>query len=107
MLTCSFLLVVAAAQRVDLVRMVSVVAGWGYLAGAVVLLALSVMQAMGQGAWLPDAVFLWGVTGLLVLCMLSVFFVDQLDSYRRFVAVPASVFIGAVGAFWVVERVFL
>ena len=100
-------LVVAAAQRVDLGRMVSGVAGWGYVAGAVVLLALSVLQAMGQGAWLPDAVFLWGVTGLLVLCMLSVVFVDQLDSYRRFVAVPASVFIGAVGAFWVVERVFL
>jgi hypothetical protein len=87
--------------------MVSGVAGWGYVAGALGFLALSVVQAMGQGAWLPDAVFLWGAAGLMVLCMLSVFFVDQLDSYRRFVAVPASVFIGAVGAFWVVERVFL
>lgn len=102
----AFLLVVAA-QRVDLGRMVSSVAGWGYVAGALVLLAASVAQAMGQGAWMPDAVFLWGAAGLMILCMLSVFFVDQLDSYRRFVAVPASVFIGAVGAFWVVERLFL
>ena len=100
-------LLVFAAQRVDLGRMVSSLAGWGYVAGALVLLAASVAQAMGQGAWMPDAVFLWGAAGLMILCMLSVFFVDQLDSYRRFVAVPASVFIGAVGAFWVVERLFL
>jgi phosphoglycerol transferase MdoB-like AlkP superfamily enzyme len=100
-------LMVFAAQRVDLGRMVSSLAGWGYVAGALVLLAASVAQAMGQGAWMPDAVFLWGAAGLMILCMLSVFFVDQLDSYRRFVAVPASVFIGAVGAFWVVERLFL
>jgi hypothetical protein len=33
--------------------------------------------------------------------------VDQLDAYRRYVAVPASAVIALVGAYWFVERVFL
>ena len=55
----------------------------------------------------PPAVFLWPLAALSVLCALSATFVDHLDAYRRFVAVPASLAIALVGAFWFVERVFL
>ncbi|MDU8912085.1 HupE/UreJ family protein [Aestuariicoccus sp. MJ-SS9] len=52
-------------------------------------------------------VFLWPLAALAGLCFLSATFVDRLDAYRNFVAIPASAAIGLVGAWWFVERVFL
>ncbi|KMK67158.1 HupE/UreJ family protein [Puniceibacterium sp. IMCC21224] len=59
--------------------------------------------AMGASA----PVFLWPLAGLSVCCGLAAVNVDKLDAYRRFVAIPASVGIATVGAYWFVERVFL
>lgn len=52
-------------------------------------------------------VFFWPLAALSVLCAVSATLVDQLDAYRRYVAVPASAAIALVGAYWFVERVFL
>ena len=51
-------------------------------------------------------VFFWPLALVSGLCILSATRVDQLDAYRRFVAIPASAAIAAVGAYWFVERVF-
>jgi hypothetical protein len=40
-------------------------------------------------------------------CFLSVQFRQLAAPYRRFVAIPASVAIAVIGAYWFVERVFL
>ncbi|WP_323768576.1 HupE/UreJ family protein [Antarctobacter sp.] len=60
-------------------------------------------ETMGAGA----PVFLWPLAGLSVLCLLSATFVNDVRAYRHFVAVPASLAIACVGAYWFVERVFL
>jgi hypothetical protein len=54
----------------------------------------------------PAMVFFWPLAALSVLCAVSATRVDQLDAYRRFVAVPASAAIALVGSYWFVERVF-
>lgn len=61
------------------------------------------VEVMGASA----KVFLWPLAGLSVLCGLSAYELDKLEAYRRFVAIPASVAVAAVGAYWFVERVFL
>ena len=53
------------------------------------------------------AVFALPAALLAVFCFVSILRVDEPDSYRRYVAVPASVFIALIGTFWFVERVFL
>ena len=53
------------------------------------------------------AVFFWPLAGIAVMCALAAYNVDRIQAYRRFVAVPASLGIALVGAFWFVERVFL
>ncbi|MDP4993086.1 MAG: HupE/UreJ family protein [Marivita lacus] len=60
-------------------------------------------EIMGASAM----VFFWPLAALSVLCAISATLVDQLDAYRRYVAVPASAVIALVGAYWFVERVFL
>jgi hypothetical protein len=60
-------------------------------------------EIMGASAM----VFFWPLAALSVLCAVSATLVDQLDAYRRYVAVPASAAIALVGAYWFVERVFL
>ncbi len=60
-------------------------------------------EVMGASAM----IFFWPLAALSVLCAVSATLVDQLDSYRRYVAVPASAAIALVGAYWFVERVFL
>ena len=52
-------------------------------------------------------VFFVPLAAVFGLCLLSVRLRDQLHAYRRIVAVPASVAIAIVGAYWFVERVFL
>lgn len=60
-------------------------------------------EVMGASAM----VFFWPLAALSVLCAVSATLVDQLEAYRRYVAVPASAAIALVGAYWIVERVFL
>nr|WP_281495950.1 HupE/UreJ family protein [Marivita sp. S6314] len=52
-------------------------------------------------------VFFWPLAALSALCVVSATLVDQLDAYRKYVAIPASAAIALVGAYWFVERVFL
>lgn len=59
-------------------------------------------EVMGASAM----VFFWPMAALSGLCILSATLVDHLDAYRRYVAVPASGAIAAVGTYWFVERVF-
>lgn len=103
-------LIVVLAQRVDRMkadqRQAQVVYGvltLVFLAAGWLLNGPWFMAAMGASA----PVFLWPVAALCALCLLSAHFVDHLQAYRRFVAVPASVAIACVGAYWFVERVFL
>ena len=51
-------------------------------------------------------VFIIPLAAIFFLCLLTVSLHDQLHAYRRIVAVPASVAIAIVGAYWFVERVF-
>ncbi|SHH17402.1 HupE/UreJ family protein [Marivita hallyeonensis] len=60
-------------------------------------------EVMGASAM----VFFWPLAALSVLCAVSATLVDQLEAYRRYVAIPASASIALVGAYWFVERVFL
>ena len=52
-------------------------------------------------------VFFWPLAAVSVMCAVSATLVDQLNAYRRFVAVPVSAAIALVGAYWFIERVFL
>lgn len=63
---------------------------------------LGFQELMGASA----KIFFWPLAALSILCAVSATRVDQLDAYRRFVAVPASAAIALVGAYWFVERVF-
>ena len=64
-------------------------------------------------AWLaellenPVWLFAAPLAAVFVLCAASIHFRDHLEAYRRIVAIPASVAIAVVGAYWFVERVFL
>ncbi|SMX35644.1 HupE/UreJ family protein [Maliponia aquimaris] len=105
----AFLLVLLAQRansgRTDL-RVAQVV--YGVLALAFVGLSFALngpgfTAIMGAGA----PVFLWPLAALCGLCLLASTFVDKVGAYRHFVAVPASLAIACVGAWWFVERVFL
>src|SRR6056297_1204952 len=108
-IAAAFLLVVLAqrvdAGRVDL-RTGQIVYGilaLGFVGLGFVLNGPGFTAIMGAGA----PVFLWPLAGLSVACFLAATFMDDVRAYRHFVAVPASVGIACVGAFWFVERVFL
>lgn len=55
----------------------------------------------------PVWIFAAPLAAIFVLSAMSIQLRDQVDAYRRLVAVPASVAIAAVGAYWMIERVFL
>jgi hypothetical protein len=103
-------ILVALAQRVDTgtvnLRLGQVV--YGVLALLFVVLGFALngpgfTATMGAGA----PVFLWPLAALSVMCLLAATFVDKVHAYRHFVAMPASLAIAGVGAYWFVERVFL
>ena len=75
----------------------------------IITIALSVLAPSGLQNVLENPVWLFGapLATVFVLCMLSIQFRDQIDAYRRLVAVPCSIGIATVGAYWVVERIFL
>lgn len=98
------------AQKVDRIEADPKTAQIGYagialafVAGGWLLNTPGFAEVMGAGA----PVFLWPVAALAGLCALAAYKVDRLQAYRRFVAIPASLAIALVGAFWFVERVFL
>jgi len=53
---------------------------------------------------MPALLFALTVTVMAVLCIIAITLRDRLESYRRFVAVPASVVIAAIGLYWFFER---
>jgi hypothetical protein len=71
--------------------------------------ALIALDPPGLAAALenPSLVFLAPMLAIFTLCFAAISFRDHLEAYRRIVSIPASVFIGIVGAYWFVERVFL
>ncbi len=76
-----------------------------FAAGAGLLIWMNpsvIEQAIESPTWLFAAPLL----AVFLLCLGSIQFRDHLDSYRRIVAIPASVAIAFVGAYWFVERVF-
>ncbi len=86
--------------------------GQGFALYAVLLVAAGALIALNP-AGLAEAVespvwlFAAPLAAVFVLCMMSIQFRDQLEAYRRFVAIPCSLAIAVVGAYWFVERVFL
>ena len=79
------------------------------MALAVIALALCIipMPAVAKLLEAPVAVFMIPLALIFTGCFLSVQFRQVVASYRRFVAIPASVAIAVIGAYWFVERVFL
>ena len=76
---------------------------------AAVTVALIWLNPAPLAALIEGPVWVFGapLLGVLILCAASVQFRDTVDGYRRIVAVPASVAIALVGAYWFIERVFL
>lgn len=80
----------------------------GYLVVAVVIVPLLIIPVAAAG---PDAVeaflpLLFMVAIMAGLCAASCA-VERFETYQHMVAMPASIGIALVGAYWVVERVFL
>ncbi|MDX8348958.1 HupE/UreJ family protein [Cognatiyoonia sp. IB215446] len=75
----------------------------------VIAIALAVLNPTGLQAALEGPVWLFAVPLALIfaLSIMSIQFRDQVDAYRRFVAIPCSLAIAFIGAYWVIERVFL
>ncbi len=53
---------------------------------------------------MPAMLFALTVVVMAILCLIAITQRDQLEAYRRFVAVPASVVIAAIGLYWFIER---
>jgi len=80
-----------------------------YLALLVSAVALSVLNPAALVTALENPVWVFGapLAAVFALCMVSIQLRDQPEAYRRLVSVPCSLAIAAVGAYWVIERVFL
>ncbi len=79
-----------------------------YMAVAIVVVPVAMIPVSAMG---PDAVeaylpLLFMVAALSGLCAASCA-VERFETYRHMVAMPASIAIALIGAYWVVERVFL
>ncbi|MEL6641722.1 MAG: HupE/UreJ family protein [Pseudomonadota bacterium] len=72
----------------------------------IAILALN-SPALAEALEAPVWIFFAPLLALFVLCAASIGRREQIDAYRWIVSIPASVFIGLVGAYWFVERVFL
>ena len=80
---------------------------YGVLILATVALIALNPTALSDALENPSIVFLAPMLAIFVLCFASITFRDRIEAYRRIVSIPASAFIGLVGAYWFVERVFL
>ena len=81
----------------------------------VVGLGLTIINVAASGSLSVAFAFLLDNAALLlalamtlvsILCIISIQRRDYVDAYRHFVAIPCSVFIAIIGAYWVLERVF-
>ena len=76
--------------------------------GVLTVLALAAAFLPWPAAEVPPALFALPIAALFAACGLALQFRDDVTlPYRRFVAVPFSLAIAAVGAYWFIERVFL
>ena len=75
----------------------------------VIAVALAALNPAGLAALLENPVWLFAapLAAVFILCAGSIQFRDHLEAYRRIVAIPCSVAIAFVGAYWFIERVFL
>ncbi len=75
----------------------------------IIAIALSALNPAGLAAALENPVWLFAVplAGIFILSIAAIQFRDQQDAYRRLVAVPASLAIAVVGAYWFIERTLL
>lgn len=101
-------IIVVSAIRLSEDGKVNRGAAWAYMAIAIVVVPVAMIPISAMG---PDAVeaylpLLFMVAALSGLCSASCA-VERFDTYRHMVAMPASIAIALVGAYWVVERVFL
>ena len=76
---------------------------------ALIAIALLVMNPAPLQAAMENPVWVFAgpMLAIFVLCAVSIAARDKIDAYRNVVSIPASVFIGLVGAYWFIERVFL
>ncbi|MEJ6401982.1 HupE/UreJ family protein [Yoonia sp. 2307UL14-13] len=75
----------------------------------IIALALMALEPAALVTILENPVWLFAgpLAAVFILCIASIQFRDRLDAYRQFVAIPASIAIAFVGAYWVYERIFL
>lgn len=101
-------IIVVAAMRLGEDGKTNKTAAWIYLAVAILIVPLAIIPVSAIG---PDAVeaylpLLFMVAALAGLSAASCA-VERFDTYRHMVAMPASIGIALIGAYWVLERVFL
>nr|WP_268821554.1 HupE/UreJ family protein [Octadecabacter dasysiphoniae] len=101
-------IIVVSAIRLSEDGKVNRAAAWAYMAVAILVVPLAIIPISAMG---PDAVeaylpLLFMVAALSGLCAASCA-VERFETYRHMVAMPASIGIALIGAYWVVERVFL
>ena len=101
-------IIVVSAMRLSVDGKVNKMASWIYMGVAVLIVPLAIIPISALG---PDAVeaylpLLFMVAALAGLSAASCA-VERFDTYRHMVAMPASIGIALIGAYWVVERVFL
>lgn len=101
-------IIVVSAIRLSEDGKTNKVAAWVYMAIAILVVPLAIIPVSAMG---PDAVeaYLPLLFMVAALCGLSAAScaVERFESYRHMVAMPASIGIALIGAYWVVERVFL
>lgn len=101
-------IIVVSAMRLSEDGKVNKTAAWFYMGVAVLVVPLAIIPISAMG---PDAVeaylpLLFMVATLAGLSSASCA-VERFETYRHMVAMPASIGIALIGAYWVVERVFL
>ena len=64
---------------------------------------IAISTAIENPTWL----FAIPLLVIFLLCLASIQFRDHVDAYRKIVAIPASVAIAFIGAYWLVERTLL
>ena len=101
-------IVVVAAIRLSEDGKANRAAAWIYMAIAVLgvplaLIPVSAMGAEAVEAYLPLLLMVAVLSGLSAASCA----VGRFETYRHMVAMPASIGIALVGAYWVIERVFL
>ncbi len=101
-------IIVVTAMRTSEDGKVNRTAAWAYMAVAILVVPLAIIPISAMG---PDAVeaylpLLFMIAALAGLSAASCA-VERFETYRHMVAMPASIGIALIGAYWVVERVFL